>query len=341
MSKLKYSTLLSFDDVWLEPQYSSIESRSLPDLSTTLSDRVMLKHPVIATNMASVVGEKMIRTMSESGSLAFRHRFLSKEDLIKSAIDFLKSNQTYFAFSIGVKDEDYDIASCMFDLVGPSGVILVDIAHGHTEKMSKMLKKIVSLNFGATISGNIATKEGYRFLADHGVDAIRVGVAGGKVCTTKYITGHHVPTLQSILDVAEVKTKTSPKIIADGGFSSSGDAAKALAAGADLISVGSVLATTSDSPSDIVEINGAKYKMHFGMSSKHAIDTYFDNKKNHVAPEGKTQMLPYSGETKTVLDEFIAGIKSAFTYSGSLTIEEFQNKAVLLHNKQSLYNKFV
>lgn len=341
MSKLKYSTLLSFDDVWLEPQYSIIESRSLPDLTTMLSDRVILKHPVIATNMASVVGEKMIRTMNESGSLAFRHRFLSSEDLNKSAVDFLMSNQTHFAFSIGVKDEDYDIASCMFDLVGPAGVVLVDIAHGHTKKMSEMLKRIMSLNFGAVISGNVATKAGYLFLADHGVDAVRVGVAGGKVCTTKYITGHHVPTLQSILDVAEAKTNTSPKIIADGGFSSSGDAAKAIAAGADIISLGSVLATTSDSPSDVVEINGAKYKMHFGMSSRHAIDTYFEDKKKHVAPEGKTQMLPYSGETSIVLNEFIAGIKSALTYSGALTIKEFQEKAILIHSKQSLYNKYV
>lgn len=330
MSKLKFSALLSFDDVWLEPQYSTIESRSLPDLTTKLSDRVTLSHPVIATNMASVVGEKMIATLSDSGSLAFRHRFLSKEDLNKSAIDFAMSNQEHFAFSIGVKDEDYDIASCIFDLVGQCGVVLIDIAHGHTEKMAKMLRKIKNLNFGAVIAGNVATKEGYNFLSYFGVDAVRVGVAGGKVCTTKYITGHHVPTLQSILDVAETKTKNSPKIIADGGFSSSGDAAKALAAGADIISIGSVLATTSDSPSDIVEINGAKYKMHFGMSSKHAIDTYFDNKKKHVAPEGKTQMLPYSGETKLVLNEFIAGIKSALTYSGAMSVEEFQSKAVLL-----------
>lgn len=322
--------MLAFDDVWIEPQYSEIESRSHPKLNSKLSDAVTLKHPVIASNMVSVVGQNMALTLDKTGGIALMHRFMSENELIDSASK-LVDKLDHFAFSVGVKSEDLDIAKKIFDIVGDKGVILVDIAHGHTVKVGKMVQNIKNLGYNTVIAGNVATADGYSYLQDHGANSVRVGIAGGKVCTTKYITGHHIPTLQSVIECSEVTKYAS--IIADGGISTSGDAAKALAAGADFVCLGTVLAATSDSPSEIIEENGVKYKIHFGMSSQTAIEKFFNGKKNHVAPEGKTDKILYTGKTLDIINEFLAGIRSALTYTGANSIEEFQKKAIIRYKK--------
>jgi len=325
---LKPSKLLSFDDVWIEPRYSEIESRSNPNLSSKLSEYVTLDHPVIASNMASVVGVEMAKTFDQSGSIAFHHRFHTRQDLISLAQDKDK-NRKYFAFSVGIKEEDLNTAKDIFNMLGDEAIILVDIAHGHSKKMGEFVSQVKKIGYKTVVAGNVATAEGYKFLSEAGADAVRVGVAGGKVCTTKNITGHHIPTFQSVYECALYKRDAS--IIADGGISSSGDAAKALAAGADFVCLGSVLAPTSASPSELIQdpVDGLQYKMHYGMSSKTAMDTFFAGKKTHVAPEGKTMKMPYAGETSEILTEFIAGIKSALTYSGVDNIPDFQKNAIL------------
>ena len=141
-------------------------------------------------------------------------------------------------------------------------------------------------------------------------------------------------SLQSVIECAEARLKSTTNynvaIIADGGIAHSGDAAKAIAAGADFVCLGSIFASTSDSPSDLVHNeDGSAYKLHYGMSSLTAINHFFGEKKRHVAPEGKTERLPYSGETIDILNEFLAGLKSALSYSGAKSLEDFQNKAVL------------
>lgn len=326
---LKQSTMLSFDDVWLEPQYSTVESRSKPNLSSKLSNTVTLEHPVIASNMTSVVGPKMVKTLDQSGSIAFLHRFLNKEELIETYYA-IRDQIKYFAFSIGVKEQDLDIAKAILTLAGEKAIVLVDIAHGHHSKLGQKVKELKAMGFHTVVAGNVATAEGFKYLQSCGADAIRVGVAGGKVCTTKYITGTHIPTLQSVIDCARVKTTAS--LIADGGIVHSGDAAKCLAAGADFVCLGNILAATSDSPTEMVkDEHGTMFKIYYGMSSKHAMDTYFPGQKNHVAPEGKITTIPYTGETINVLNEFLAGVKSALSYSGVTTIPEFQTKAILLY----------
>ena len=328
--RIKTVNSLSFDDVWLEPQYSTIRSRANPILTSRLTEGVTLKHPVIASNMASVVGPEMVDVLDKSGSIAFLHRFLNKDELIKLAKQ--KSNLTYFPFSIGIKECDYDSASQLYDLLGPfKPIVLVDIAHAHTKIMGEFLERVVKIGFENIVAGNIATPEGYLYLVEHGAKAVRVGVAGGKVCTTKYVTGHHVPTLQSVINISKIKS--SVPIIADGGIRTSGDATKALAAGADFVCVGSVLTGTNEAPGERIQINGQMMKAYYGMSSQTAIDQFFGGKKCHVAPEGKTEYVPCTGPAAEVLDQFLAGIRSAMTYSGANTIIELQNKAVFLTTK--------
>jgi len=325
---LLHSKLLSFDDVSLAPQYSEIESRATPDLSSRLSKSVTLSHPVIATNMAAVFSFGMMEALDKSGGIAIAHRFMNRDQLIELATD---NPCTYFPFSIGIKEEDYNLAKDMFYALGDKAIVLIDIAHGHSKKMGDFVSKVKKIGFHTVIAGNVATAEGYLFLSESGADAVRVGIAGGKACTTKFITGHHIPTLQSVLDCADVKRDAS--IIADGGISTSGDAAKALAAGADFVCLGSVFAATSKSHAHLKTINGKTYKVYYGMSSQSAIDTFFPGMKLHVAPEGDTLEIPYTGETDEVLYKFLAGIKSALTYSGCVNLNEFRENAMLLTKK--------
>lgn len=329
---LKQSLLLSFDDVWLEPQYSQVASRSTPCLESQLSKSVILKHPVVASNMASVVGEKMVNTFDSTGSIAFMHRFMSKEKLITFAQSELINTLKHVAFSIGIKEDDVTIAEEMYQILGEKAIVLIDVAHAHTSKMERFIPRIKNIGYHTVVAGNVATFSGAMFLANCGADAIRVGIAGGKVCTTKYVTGHHIPTLQSVLECAKIKEYFKEvSIIADGGISTSGDAVKVIAAGADFVCLGSILASTSDSPGELIHDGDVTYKLHYGMSSKTAIDKFFGDRKSYVAPEGRAERLHYSGDTKEILNEFLAGIKSGLSYSGSTGIKEFQEKAILRH----------
>lgn len=320
--------LLAFDDVWLVPQYNELASRSIPNLSSTLSPTVKLDTPIIASNMSTVVNSTMARTLERHGSLAIMHRFLEENALLNLA-DCEAQTMKYFAFSVGIKNEDLETAKKMHDKLSDKAIILVDIAHGHSLQMGKFVTKIKNVGYHTVIAGNVATKEGYDFLCDHGADAVRVGVAGGSACTTKYVTGHHIPTLTSVMLCAN-RNNRKP-IIADGGIRNSGDAVKCLAAGASFVCLGSVLASTSDAPGDIISKDGEKFKEYYGMSSQKAIDTYFKDAKKHVAPEGKVLHLPYTGETDVFLKNFIAGIKSGLTYSGAENIQQFQQKAQLYY----------
>ena len=249
----------------------------------------------------------MAKTFDDSGSIAIHHRFLTKEQIINLAKSF---SGKLFSYSIGIKNEDLDIAKEVYQILGNKAIPLVDIAHGHTKRMGEMVSNVNKIGYNTIIAGNVATFSGFSFLADYGAHAIRVGIAGGKVCTTKYVTGHHIPTLQSVIECAGGRLHSSNydhiSIIADGGISSSGDASKAIAGGADFVCLGSILASTSDSPGDLVHNeDGSCYKLHFGMSSQTAISKYFGERKNYVAPEGKTERLSYSGETSEILKEFL------------------------------------
>lgn len=334
----KPSLLLTFDDVWLEPLISNIESRTAPDLSSTLSEQHVLSCPVIASNMASVVGEKMAKTLDDFGSIAFHHRFLKRDDIVNYAHKFMETSGKIFGFSVGIKDEDLETAKIIYDIVGDKAAILVDIAHAHNPKMGAMVYNVKKIGYKTVVAGNIATADAFNYIADFGADAIRVGIAGGKVCTTRYVTGHYIPTLQSVIECSEArlnsKTNYNVAIIADGGISHSGDAAKAIAAGADFVCLGSVLAATSDSPGKLIETEDAEsYKVHYGMSSKVALDNFFYGQKRMIAPEGKSELLPYKGPTSDVLNDFLGGLKSALSYSGAKNIVDFQNKAVLRYKK--------
>ena len=215
-------------------------------------------------------------------------------------------------------------------------VIVVDTAHGHSDRVIEAVARIKKLsNSVQVIAGNIATAEGARALIDAGADALKVGIGPGSICTTRIVAGVGVPQLTAILDCVEAAAKSGVPVIADGGIKYSGDLAKAIAAGADCAMIGSLLAGTDESPGEVFLYQGRSYKSYRGMGSVTAMargsaDRYFQQDIKDalkLVPEGIEGQVPYKGPVSGILHQLVGGLRAALGYTGSRDIAEFQKRA--------------
>src|SRR3954449_8590511 len=215
-------------------------------------------------------------------------------------------------------------------------LVVVDTAHGHSRAVLDAVTRIKRLsNKVQVVAGNIATSEGAKALIDAGADAIKVGIGPGSICTTRIVAGVGVPQLTAIMDAVEVAHKSAIPVIADGGIKYSGDLAKALAAGADCVMIGSLLAGTDETPGEVFLYQGRSYKTYRGMGSVSAMargsaDRYFqqDIKDSlKLVPEGVEGQVPYKGAASTVLHQLAGGLRAAMGYVGAKNLEELHEKA--------------
>ncbi len=210
-------------------------------------------------------------------------------------------------------------------------VLVVDIAHGHSEMMFNAIKKIREVCGDVQIiAGNIATAEAARDLCEAGVDALKVGVGPGTICITRLVTGCGVPQLTAVLSVAEVAKQYGVPVIADGGIQKSGDIVKALGAGADTVMLGGLLAGTKESPGQIMNRGDKKYKVCRGSASfavaqrRQAVQQEGKN-LNEVVPEGVESVVLYKGPVAELIGQLVGGVKSGMSYTNSRTIADLQN----------------
>ena len=217
-------------------------------------------------------------------------------------------------------------------------VIVVDSAHGHSIYVLNLIDKIKS-NFPnvTVIGGNVATKEGTKDLIKAGADIVKVGIGPGSICTTRVVAGVGVPQITAISECAEEAALYDKKIIADGGVKFSGDIVKALAAGAEAVMIGNLLAGTEESPGESVIYQGRKYKIYRGMGSIEAMkegskDRYFQDEMEpeKLVPEGVEGRVPYKGEVSDVLYQLVGGLKSGMGYIGAKNLEDLRRKAVFI-----------
>ena len=215
-------------------------------------------------------------------------------------------------------------------------VIVIDTAHGHNADVARAVDAVKKLsNDVQVIAGNVATAEATRALIDAGADAIKVGIGPGSICTTRIVAGVGVPQLTAVMECAEEAEMSGVPVIADGGLRTSGDAAKALAAGASTIMIGSLLAGTEEAPGETFLYQGRAYKSYRGMGSVGAMargsaDRYFQQDikdQMKLVPEGIEGQVPYKGTAKDVVHQLVGGIKAAMGYTGSSTIAELKAKA--------------
>ncbi len=233
-----------------------------------------------------------------------------------------------------VGDKGYERALMLID----AGVdcIVVDTAHGHSQSVLDQVQRIKRVsNKVSIVAGNVATSEGTKALIDAGADAIKIGIGPGSICTTRIVAGVGVPQLTAIMDAAEVARKADVPVIADGGIKYSGDLAKAIAAGADCVMVGSLLAGTDESPGEVFLYQGRSFKAYRGMGSVGAMargsaDRYFQQDikdQMKLVPEGIEGQVPYRGPVGPILHQLAGGLRAAMGYVGAPSIGEFQRRA--------------
>ena len=323
---------LTFDDVTLAPKYSEI----LPiDTNTevTLTNNLKLKIPILSSAMDTVTESKMAIAIARAGGIGVIHRNLNIQKQIKE-IKKVKKLKLLVGAAVGAGPNEFNRA----EEIIKEGVnlIVVDTAHGHTKKVAEIIKYIKKIknNKIALCAGNIATPEAAKFLIKLGVDIIKVGIGPGSICTTRLVAGIGVPQLSAIMSVRSNIKNKNVKIISDGGIKYSGDLAKAFAAGADAVMIGSLFAGTDEAPGKMIKKKGKLFKSFRGMGSvgamnKGSADRYFQTKQKDISkyvPEGVEGFVKYKGDVKSIIYKLIGGLRSSMGYLGSKNIIKLRDK---------------
>lgn len=333
-----FKETLTYDDVLLVPQYSDIESRREVEIGNWLDQDRNIKFnlPIIASPMDTICEEKMAIAMARMGGLGIVHRYNTIEKQTEMAETILENVAAEkVGFAIGVSGDYLERATELFKL--GAKIFCIDVAHGDHILMQRAIEQLRKKlgNAPHIMAGNVATLDGFNRLAAWGANSIRVGIGGGSICSTRIQTGHGVPSLESIIDCAN--THYNVAIIADGGIKNSGDISKALAARADFAMIGSILAGTDCTPGDVIlSETGDRRKVYRGMASK---DAQMDWRGKTSSLEGISTTVPYKGATFDIVEQLENGIRSAFSYSGSRTIQEYWAKAQFIRQSGASMNE--
>lgn len=331
MATLHHSYGYTFDDVLLRPQYSNINSREEVIVETMIAPGLKLKSPIMSANMQTVNSVELGVALAKAGGMATIDQFRDIENQVKM-IKEIKQQGGMIAAAVGSSKDFLERTEAVFQ--AGIDLLIIDTPHGHnllTENAIKQIRKIIG-DF-PLIVGNVATKEAALFLVHNKVEGIKVGVGPGAACTTRVNTGSGAAQITAIMECYEVTKNHGVSIIADGGIKSPGSFAKAIAAGGNAVYMGSILAGTDEAPSKLVEVNGKKYKEYYGSSSETAKikratdDKNFKEKANRFV-EGDSGYTKYQGSVADVVERYMMGLKSAMSYSGAKTIEEFMDKAI-------------
>ena len=323
---------LTFDDVTLTPKYSEILPSDV-DTSIKLTKTLKLKIPILSSAMDTVTESKMAIEIAKAGGIGVIHRNLNIKDQIKE-IKKVKKQNLLIGAAVGAGPDEFKRAQAI--LKENIDIIVVDTAHGHTKKVGEIIKFIKRKRNRKTAicAGNIATPDAARFLMKLGVDIIKVGIGPGSICTTRLVAGIGVPQLSAILNVRNGIKNKKVKIISDGGIKYSGDLAKAFAAGADAVMIGSLFAGTDEAPGKLIKRKGKLFKSFRGMGSvgamnKGSADRYFQSKQrdsSKYVPEGVEGLAKYKGKVGKIIYKLVGGLRSSMGYLGSKQIKYLRNK---------------
>ncbi len=322
---MPYETGLSYDDVLLVPQRSPVDSREEVDLTTELADGVTLSVPVVTAAMDTVTEAEMAHAIGEAGGLGVVHRFLPIDEqarMVRSATDA----DLPATGAVGIAEAYLERAAALVD--AGACLLMLDVAHGHMERSIEATEEL-SERFPGTLicAGNVATEAGVKDLAEAGADCVKIGVGPGSHCTTREVTGFGVPQFTAVERCTNAAREHDVTTIADGGIRTSGDAVKALLAGADAVMMGGYFAGTAESPGEIIEIDGEQYKRSRGMSTAAAAEDREDKDRDVEAEEGVESITKYTGPFEPRLKEFTAGIRSGFSYAGAHDLETARKNA--------------
>jgi GMP reductase len=321
--------VFDYEDIQLIPAKSVVNSRSECDTTVTFGGHTF-KLPVVPANMQTIIDEKIAIYLAENGYFYIMHRFEPEKRL--SFIKDMKSRGLIASISVGVKEEEYRFIQQLSDEQLSPEFITIDIAHGHSNAVIKMIqhiKKYIPASF--VIAGNVGTPEAVRELEHAGADATKVGIGPGKVCITKIKTGFGTGGWQLAALRWCAKAASKP-IIADGGIRTHGDIAKSIRFGATMVMIGSLFAGHEESPGETIEDekDGKLYKEYFGSASE-----FQKGEKKNV--EGKKMLVEHKGSLVDTLIEMEQDLQSAISYAGGNRLEAIRHVDYVVV-KNSIFN---
>ncbi len=354
---------LTFDDVLLVPQRSDIRSRKDISLETQLTRRLRLGMPIVSANMDTVTETEMAAAMAIMGGAGIIHRFLSVDvqaEMVSrakakatAAIEAMAANgngagrsavavsrSPIVGAAVGTDHDAIDRSAAL--VAAGADVLVLDIAHGHADHAIETVRHLkAAFPHTEVIAGNVATRGGAEELVAAGADAVKVGVGPGGVCTTRLVAGVGVPQLTAIADCSRLTDAEGNlvPVIADGGIRYSGDIAKALAAGASSVMIGSLFAGTTESPGDVEQSSRGLVKRVRGMASFEALEARAARSGAHAdadaseeyfeqrAAEGVEGTVPYQGKVGRVVGRLLGGVRSGMSYSNARSIPELWDNA--------------
>lgn len=308
---------LNYDEIYLIPKYSELETRKSADTSAVLGKN-KFKLPVVPSNMKTVIHEEWAKWLSDNEYFYMMHRF---DDI---TVPFVKKaneeNYKIISISTGVNEDSFDELSQIYKNNWKVDYITIDVAHGHHIKVKRRIEEIRKM-FPSVfiIAGNVTTPEGVGYLEEAGADATRIGIGPGKACTTKFQTGFHIPMFTAVQECAKYANKP---MFADGGINHYGDFTKALVAGADWVMAGSIFAACDDSPALVV--NGRK--VYYGSAS-----AYNKGHENHI--EGTMLDLEPHKSIEERLKEITQALQSSISYAGGKNLDAFKTTNYVITNR--------
>lgn len=316
---------ITFDDVLIRPAYSEIDSRESVSLKSNFIDRE-IDLPIVSANMDYVTEIDMALAMIRNGGMYIYHRHKPASELYKDLLQLAVYLDIPISYSIGIRNFEESkilVEKLSKHILARKFYVTIDVAHGHHKNVGLAIRWLKDFDSRIKIiAGNIATRDGFLYLAGLGADAVKIGIGPGAVCTTRTVAGAGVPQLSAIMEIYNAKVSgryNNTTLIADGGIRSSGDIVKALAAGADCVMLGHLLSGTDETPGEVrTAPDGKLWKPYRGQSS-------FGVNGERRAPEGIEGWVEDKGPVDHILTQLKNGIKSGMSYVGASNIEELRD----------------
>lgn len=333
--RIEYEIKLGFKDVMFRPKRSTLKSRAQVKLERTFkmmhtkSDWTGI--PVMAANMDTVGTFEMALALHKLQLFTAIHKHYTLNDWARFMAMAPSGIENYIAVSSGTGTGDLDKMTAIFEANPQLRFICIDVANGYSEHFVAFVKQTrKKFHDKVIIAGNVVTGEMVEELLLAGADIIKVGIGPGSVCTTRVKTGVGYPQLSAIIECADAAHGLGGQIISDGGCSTPGDVAKAFGAGADFVMLGGMLAGHDESGGELIEKDGVKVKLFYGMSSATAMEKHVGGVADYRASEGKTVEVPYRGSVENTVLDILGGIRSTCTYVGASQLKELTKRTTFI-----------
>lgn len=346
MIKIEQDEKLDFKDVLIRPKRSHIYSRSCVNLEREFhfkhSPVIWKGIPIIAANMDTTGTLEVYETLSKHNIITALHKFYSLQDLLnyKSGYGNIL-DPTLFMISSGIGELDFERLVSILTHI-ECNWICIDIANGYLDTLVTFCRRVrAQFPNKIIVAGNVVTREIVEDLILAGVDIVKTGIGPGSSCLTRLKTGIGMPQLSAILECADAARGLGGHIVSDGGITCPGDMAKAFGAGSDFVMVGGQFAGHDQNPGNIIEDNGKKYKLFYGMSSSKAQETHYGKMNSYRSSEGRVIKIPYKGDLDITVLDYLGGLRSTCTYINAANIEEIAQRTTFIRVTQQLNTVFV